>query len=589
MEAKAISEIGQLIELPGYRVDGVLGDGGMARVYRGTQLSLKRTVAIKVLNHKLADDVSIRSRFEQESLIIARLNHPNIIHVIDQGITDAGMPYFVMQYVKSIGLDKIMSQGGVSVNRALDVFIQITKALAYAHKNGVVHRDIKPANILVDYEGNVLVLDFGIAHFYGEDTAVHNTGKGDVMGTYAYMSPEQLASADSADLRSDLFSLGVIMYQHFAGQLPTGRFVEPGELNNNVSVGLNKIILQCLESDPNKRPSSADELKNQLLLVLRGGHIKSEQRERAVQGVKKGFQLLDIIKEDRYGAVYLVEESSKQQLLVLKKKIRRTQGYLEAKQLANIQHPNLINILGTSCNDRMFILVMEYLDGGSLADRMTQAFDLDSFFPVAIQIADALARVQEFNIVHGNLRPTNILFNSSGLVKVTDFGLEEHYNNQKMSNWYAVDGESAGVLSDIYSVGVIYFQMLIGQLPQRKHLRLVADSHFETMVDELQNLIKSMLSLDINKRPQYFREVADSLRTICGDQETVLVKRKSLQQVAKQPEDKIQFEKPPPKSHAVPLFLLLLLLVLFFTLQGYFLATGSLQELLGQLIEQILN
>jgi serine/threonine-protein kinase len=164
----------------GYEVIEKIGEGGMSIVYKGRQVSLNRPVAIKVLPRKLMDQHDLLERFKRESVIIARLNHPNIIHVIDRGITPKGMPYFVMEYVEGTSLARAIREGNLDANRKMDLIIQTCKALSYAHKNGVIHRDIKPANVLIDANGNVLVLDFGIAKFYDQ-------GGGNLQGTRADM------------------------------------------------------------------------------------------------------------------------------------------------------------------------------------------------------------------------------------------------------------------------------------------------------------------------------------------------------------------------------------------------------------------
>ncbi len=153
-------------QIGNYKITTKIEEGGMAVVYQGIQESLGRPVAIKVLKHQFMKEALVVDYFNRESLIIARLIHPNIIHVIDRGLTDNGMPYFVMDYIKGTDTARLIMKGGLKFNRKLDIVVQTCKALAYAHKNGVIHRDIKPANILIDTEGNAVVTDFGIAQFY---------------------------------------------------------------------------------------------------------------------------------------------------------------------------------------------------------------------------------------------------------------------------------------------------------------------------------------------------------------------------------------------------------------------------------------
>jgi serine/threonine-protein kinase len=239
------------MQLEGYSKLLKIGEGGMAYVYRGIQESLQRPVAIKLLINDLSRDEEARRRFDRESYIIARLTHPNIIHVIDRGISADEMPYFVMEYVEGVDLGTASKINEISHTDKIDIIIQLLKALAYAHQNNVIHRDIKPENILIDENGNVKILDFGIAQFYEEKREVTNqTTSGTVMGTYNYMSPEQRESSDNVTERSDLYSIGVVMYELFTGKIPTGVFPELFRLNTEIEPELNQLILSCLNQDP---------------------------------------------------------------------------------------------------------------------------------------------------------------------------------------------------------------------------------------------------------------------------------------------------------------------------------------------------
>ncbi|MFL0801271.1 MAG: protein kinase [Agarilytica sp.] len=516
--------------LKGYKIGAQIGDGGMATVYKGLQLSLQRPVAIKFLKSKLIDHQEIRKRFERESLIIARLNHPNIIHVIDQGITDDGRPYFVMEYVKSIGLDSAMRKGSMNTNRALDVFTQVAKALAYAHKNGVIHCDIKPENILVDFEGFVRVLDFGIAQIYEDVEGGSKEGEGYVMGSENYMAPEQHQSITQATEKSDLYALGVIMYAYFTQQLPGDKPLVPSQINRSVSGDMDTLILQCLARSPEERPASADIVRNTLLKLLQGGHLNKQQKQRASIDVKKTFRLLDVVKEGDHGAVYLFTEEGANALFVIKKKPINSPGHATAKHLVDVRHRNIVKVLGTSQNERAFILVMEYCSGGSLAERLVKPYAHESFLTIAQQILDGLIAAQKENIIHGNLRPTNILFDQNGCVKVSDFGLDEHYGATE-SNWYSTEENDKLVnpeLADVFALGVIFYQMLTGELPRWKQGNLVKSKAFTVQPEGLQKLIRKMLAKSPQKRPKTFAVISRILNAQFDGEKTVIRGGRSL-------------------------------------------------------------
>ena len=483
-------------EIGGYEVIEKVGNGGMGTVYKGRQVSLDRPVAVKVLSEKLADVDEVLERFNRESLIIARLNHPNIIHVIDRGITPEGMPYFVMEYVEGTNLAQAVRGGDFDTNRKLDVIIQVCKALSYAHKNRVIHRDIKPANVLIDTEGNALVLDFGIAKFFGDGG--YQTSTDMVMGTIHYMSPEQQTDTSQVTTASDLYSLGVLMYELFTGAKPLGRFKRPRELDPGIPQALEEVILRCLEPNPKDRFASANEISERLLKLLQGAHLPSAQKERAsrvLAKVEDKFALLDVIKENRYGAVYLYEDRVDHRLLVIKKQTKTGSGLSAAKLLTSLKHKNIVNILGASGNERLFIIVMEYLGGGSLKDRLARPLPLKDSLHTAREICEGLSFAHKNRIVHGNLRPSNILFTESGEVKITDFGLEEHYaSDEEQENWYNVGGEPKSPGADIFAVGTILYQILTGSLPVCNETEIVPHVNFKRIPVKLQEIVTRMLS-----------------------------------------------------------------------------------------------
>ena len=259
-----------------YRVDGTLGNGGMANVYVGTDTLLRRRVAIKVLREQYASDDDFVKRFSYEAQSAAKLSHPNIVNVYDFGREDHSY-YIVMELVDGATLGEIMRDERVLPEPvAVDYAIQIASGLAYAHRQGLLHRDVKPANILVTKDDVVKLSDFGIARAVSEHT-LGVTQPGMVMGSVAYISPEQ-AQGHDIDERSDLYSVGVVLYQMLTGALPFSgenpvavalkhvseapKPIDPA--TTGVSPAVASIVGRLLRKDPTERYSSATELASAL-------------------------------------------------------------------------------------------------------------------------------------------------------------------------------------------------------------------------------------------------------------------------------------------------------------------------------------
>lgn len=247
----------------GCRLIERVGAGGMGVVYKAEQLSLRRTVAIKLLPEDLRQDTQIGDRFQREIAILASLAHPNIVHILDGGIAERGA-YFIMEYVDGVSLRRILSQGGVNPEEALRIIPQLCDALEYAHERGVVHRDIKPENILIDRTGRVRLLDFGLSRIARTEEPALLTRPTQVFGTFEYMAPEQREASRGVDHRADLYSLGVVLYEMLTGELPIGRFDPPSRRNIEVDVRLDEVVLHALEKSPDRRYQRASDIKGEV-------------------------------------------------------------------------------------------------------------------------------------------------------------------------------------------------------------------------------------------------------------------------------------------------------------------------------------
>ncbi|WP_369247812.1 Stk1 family PASTA domain-containing Ser/Thr kinase [Streptomyces sp. R41] len=269
-----------------YELGQVLGRGGMAEVYLAHDTRLGRTVAVKTLRADLARDPSFQARFRREAQSAASLNHPAIVAVYDTGedyIDGTSIPYIVMEYVDGSTLRELLHSGRKLLpERAMEMTIGILQALEYSHRNGIVHRDIKPANVMLTRNGQVKVMDFGIARAMG-DSGMTMTQTAAVIGTAQYLSPEQ-AKGEQVDARSDLYSTGCLLYElltvrpPFIGDSPVAVAYQhvreeaqpPSVFDPEITPEMDAIVLKALVKDPDYRYQSADEMRADIEACLDG-------------------------------------------------------------------------------------------------------------------------------------------------------------------------------------------------------------------------------------------------------------------------------------------------------------------------------
>ncbi|GAA2298891.1 Stk1 family PASTA domain-containing Ser/Thr kinase [Nonomuraea roseoviolacea subsp. roseoviolacea] len=275
-----------------YELDGVVGRGGMAEVYRARDIRLDRIVAIKTLRSDLARDHTFQARFRREAQSAASLNHPAVVAVYDTGedVTDGTpVPYIVMEYVDGRTLrDLLRADRRLMPERAAELVDGILRALDYSHRGGIVHRDIKPANVMITRAGDVKVMDFGIARAMA-DSAATMTQTAQVIGTAQYLSPEQ-ARGERVDARSDIYSTGCVLYELLTGQPPfTGDSpvaiayqhvreepIPPSQIDPEIPQWADAIVLKAMAKDPAHRYQSASEMRADIQRAMTGMPVDAQ-------------------------------------------------------------------------------------------------------------------------------------------------------------------------------------------------------------------------------------------------------------------------------------------------------------------------
>lgn len=507
----------------GYTVVRSLGMGGMGAVYL-VRSANGAEYALKVMLPDAGEaGLAWRRRFKREANFAMTVRHKNLVAVHEAGDDEeTGFCYILMDYMPGGSLsERIANEGRLGIRDAVEIAIRIASVLEVAHSVGVIHRDIKPDNIMFDAEGNPRLADLGIAKFNrGENTSM--TMKGAMIGTPAYMSPEQMINSHEVDERADIYSLGVVLYEMLAGTRPRANSTAveliakaiQGEslpdirsIRPEISIALSYVISLMTAVKPAQRVASAFEVvrllcdvaadsgKNGALAKTDGNAANASLDANGLfpQGIRfRGYVVEKLIGKGAMGAVYLVKHemlNQKYALKVLSKDVAvRQPEYVErflreARIASQIRHPNLVAVhdVGYDETHDVYYLVMDYVSGSNLRCAIALGGVMDHHEAVGIVacVASALVAGAGLGIVHRDLKPENILLDDKGNVKLVDLGVAKAVGADSLrtmantvfgtpnyiSPEQAIDSSSVDARADIYSLGVILFELLAGKHP----------------------------------------------------------------------------------------------------------------------------
>ena len=492
-----------------YEIIKSLGEGGMGAVYKATDRELDRLVALKVIRPELAGHPEILRRFKQELILARQVTHKNVIRIFDLGMAD-GRKFITMDYIEGRDLKSILvERKKIPAAEAVAIIKQICRGLEAAHTEGVVHRDLKPQNIMVDAGGRVWVMDFGLARSM-ELAGMTRTGA--LMGTPDYMSPEQ-ARAEKVDARSDLFSLGIIFYEMVTGVLPfqaetlmatllkrvQEKAAPPCELDPAIPRQLSDVVMKCLEVDREKRYQTTGEM----LADLGGDSASGSGSGNIAQvdaisltAIQPGDQfgprytIESLIGEGGMGKVYKAHDNDLDRTVALKlvrpelaSDPSSMQRFKQELLLASrISHRNILRIHDLGDVGGLKFISMAYIQGHDLHDVLVGSgrMPIARALNIAKQLAGALDAAHSEGVVHRDLKPRNVLIDAADHVYVSDFGLAKSLENESATSMTRAgeilgtprymspeqaESKPADHRSDLYSLGVILFEMVTGDAP----------------------------------------------------------------------------------------------------------------------------
>jgi serine/threonine protein kinase/tetratricopeptide (TPR) repeat protein/TolB-like protein len=534
-----------------YQIMKRLGEGGMGAVYKARDHELDRLVALKVIRPELAGHPDILRRFKQELILARQVTHKNVVRIFDLGSAD-GRKFITMDFIPGRDLKSILvERGKLPPAEVVPIFEQICRGLEAAHVEGVVHRDLKPQNVMVDDTGRVWLMDFGLARSM-EQAGMTRTGV--LMGTPDYMSPEQ-ARAEKVDARSDLFSLGIIVYEMLIGRLPfeaetlmakllqrVQQAAKPvTEIDPGIPASLGRVVSKCLERDVTKRYQTVREILDDLLGDTRtiGSSTSSGASSSASGAPLSSVSLTDLGPGSQFGPRYRIEGEIGEggmgkvykaydidldrtvALKLIRPELARDSNSLQRfKQelllASRISHRNILRIHDLGDVGGVKFISMAYIQGMDLHELIAKMGKLQTerVVNIAKQLAGALEAAHAEGVAHRDLKPRNVLIDVDDHVYVSDFGLAKSLDSENTAMTRAgevlgtprymspeqAESKAADHRSDLYSLGVILYEMATGEVP------FTGESSLQVMFQHVQQAPKNPRLLN-PETPEYLADI----------------------------------------------------------------------------------
>jgi serine/threonine protein kinase len=486
-----------------YRIIEIIGRGGMGAVYKAEDLNLQRMVALKFMSPELGRKPEAKARFLREGRSVAALKHKNICVIYEIAESDPDQLFIAMEYYQGETLREKLKNGPLELGKAINIAYQTTLGLAEAHKQGMFHRDVKPGNIMITDDDEIKILDFGLAKPLS-GTKITKTGV--AMGTAAYMSPEQI-EGEKIDTRTDIWSLGVMMYEMLLGYLPFEGKSDPEMVyailneepksfppnRKDIPVDFISMINKCLIKDPDQRYHSISEIMDFLKMhdtVSKTSRVLGSLDDDPLIGKSiDNYRIMKKIGRGGMGSVYRAMDVSLEKIVAIKSMhsvydmdeefIKHFMS--EAKALAKLENTHIVHVYALRTTDEGTFIVMEYVDGTNLDQIIKEKGSIPWQMAVGYcrQMLRALHHAHKANVIHRDIKPSNVLVAKNGILKLTDFGLAKIKKHSGVSTktkfaagtlYYMSpeqvrDPGTVDVRSDIYSLGMTFYEMLMGKVP----------------------------------------------------------------------------------------------------------------------------
>jgi len=476
-------------------------------VYKAQDINLGREVAIKLLLEDNSSNQEATRRFINEGRILATINHRAVITVFASEVDETlSIPFLVMEYVDGVSLDKYRDEFQKDQQRLLTYFIELLEGIHSCHQKGIIHRDLKPVNILINKQGQLKIVDFGIAKI-----AQKQTRTGVTLGTPHYMAPEQCLGKSEITAKADVYAIGIMLWEFLTGRLPFDLDTDADDpalaialmhlndpppiekLKSNPKISCyTELLGKMLAKKPTERPdvpSIIESLKLQLGKLSRND-FENVSKNIPVSGadiIGDIYQIQELLGSGGMGRVYKAVDTTLNRIVAIKilnetsaKDDALVERFMqEGRLLATVSHPNVMNIYAASRDKitNLPFLVMEFIDGVPL-NTLKEALIEDKLriAPLMLQLFEGIAACHAKGVIHRDLKPRNIMITKDGILKILDFGIAKTSVDLTKTGIvvgtpeYMSPEQCQGVKeltpkSDIYSLGIIFWELIFGETP----------------------------------------------------------------------------------------------------------------------------